>query len=274
MSSLALYLDGLALWAPALPGWQAAREALRGGTLPAPAARPAGALLGANERRRAPESVLVALEVAQAAVAEAGLAADAVPSVFSSTHGDLAVVDALCRTLATDPLLLSPTRFHHSVHNAASGYWAIASGCRRPSSAVAEFGHAFAAGWLEAATQCLADTTPVLLVGVDSAACGPLASVNGSRGLLGVALVLAPQPGPASRWRVEGRLVPEAAPAPALRSAAAAALAANAMGDALPLFEALARELPARLALPLGPRLHLALALEPRAASGLSPAGA
>lgn len=274
MTTATLYLDGIALWTPALPGWPVARQALRGGAVPAARARPSGALLGANERRRAPEAVLVALEVAQAAVAAAGLAPDALPSVFTSTHGDLAVVDALCRTLAADPLLLSPTRFHHSVHNAASGYWAIASGCRQPSNAIAHFGHAFAAGWLEATTQCLADATPVLLAGVDTEACGALASVNTSRGLLGIALVLAPQRGPASGWRVESRLVAEPAAPPALRSAAAAALAHNAMGDALPLAEALARDAPARLALPLGPRLHLALALEPLAAAWPSPAGA
>lgn len=274
MTSSTLYLDGLALWSPALPGWDVARDALRGGPLPATATRPAGTLLGANERRRAPDAVLVALEVAQAAVRASGAALDALPSVFTSTHGDLAVVDALCRTLAADPLLLSPTRFHHSVHNAASGYWAIASGCRRPSTAIAAFGHAFAAGWLEAAAQSRADATPVLLVGVDTAACGALASVNRSRGLLGVALVLAPQRGPASRWRVDSRLLPEACAPAALRSAAAQALSHNAMGDALPLFESLACEAPAHIALPLGAHLHLALTLEPLAAAGLSPTGA
>jgi uncharacterized repeat protein (TIGR01451 family) len=59
------------------------------------------------------------------------------PSVFSSAHGDLAIVDALCRSLAQDPQLLSPMRFHNSVHNATSGYWAIGCRSREASTAVA-----------------------------------------------------------------------------------------------------------------------------------------
>lgn len=279
MTASVLFIDGIALWTPALPGWEAAQAALRSATATAGAApahppRPAGALLAANERRRAPDAVLVALEVAQAAVAQAGLDPAVPASVFTSTHGDLAIVDALCRTLAADPLLLSPTRFHHAVHNAPSGYWAIASGCRRASNAIAEFGHAFAAGWLEATAQCLADAAPVLLVGVDTGAVGALASVNRSRGLLGVALLLSPHAGAASRWRVDSRLADSAASAPALRSPAAQSLAANAMADALPLFEALARGTATRLALPLGPRLALALALEPLVTDGAATAGA
>ena len=100
------------------------------------AARPAPALLAANERRRAPDTVLVALEVASQALLHAGFsAADSsedsaedsasphdLASVFVSSHGDLPITDALCTTLASNPRLLSPTRFHHSVHNAASGY--------------------------------------------------------------------------------------------------------------------------------------------------------
>jgi len=267
MKTQTLFIDGIALWSPALPGWDAARGALRGGALPPPSAtrRPATGLLGANERRRAPDSVLLALEVAQAAVQASGHDAATLASVFSSTHGDLAIVDALCTTLAEDPLLLSPTRFHHSVHNAASGYWAIASGCRRASSAVAHFGHAFAAGWLESAGQCAADGEPVLLVGFDTEACGALASTNRSRGLLGVALVLSPQRGPRSSWRVDWALHAAAAEAPPLRSAAARALADNAMADALPLFEALAGDAAAQLALPLGPQLALALSAVPGA---------
>jgi hypothetical protein len=258
-----LYVEGLALWSPALPGWAAAAPALQG--LPTPAAeaplasRPSPALLAANERRRAPDGVLVALEVAAAAVAMAGRDAASLPSVFTSAHGDLAVVDALCSTLASDPALLSPTRFHHSVHNAASGYWAMATGCHAPSSAVAGFDASFALGLLEAATQAATEHTPVLLAGFDTDARGALASVTRSRGLLGVALVLAPERSAATRAVLDWAVLPGSAPPSALQSPAAQALAGNAMADALPLFEALAR-LEAQsaaheeLQLPLGPK--------------------
>lgn len=260
--SLRLFVDGISLWSPVTPGWEAARAALRAADWTAPgvsAPRPAAALLGANERRRAPDSVLVALQVAQEAVTQSGHDAAALASVFASAHGDLAIVDALCSTLAADPRLLSPTRFHHSVHNAASGYWAIATGCRAPSSAVAGDAHSFAAGWIEAAALAAADARPVLLVGFETEARGALASVHASHGLLGVALVLAPEHGPASRWRLEmdwGDAEP-ATPG----SAAARALAGNALAPSLPLFEALAGDSPARIGLPLaaGPGLRLRL---------------
>ncbi|MGY0193464.1 beta-ketoacyl synthase chain length factor [Leptothrix sp. BB-4] len=247
------YVDGIALWTATWPDWASAAAALRGETSAttadptAPAApagthqrqRPAATMLAANERRRAPDSVLLALEVAQAAVAAAGLT-DAPPaSVFTSTHGDLAIVDALCTTLAADPLLLSPTRFHHSVHNAASGYWAIASGGTRGSSALAQQHVGFAAGLFEAAALCLADDEPVLLVALDTAASGRLAEVHADHGLLAFALVLSPQR--TARSSVAIRLAPgPVGLAPELRSAAARSLAGHAMADALPLAEALA----------------------------------
>lgn len=263
-----LYVEGMALWSPLLPGWTVAAPALRGLPTPTaeapPASRPSPALLAANERRRAPDGVLVALEVAAAAVAMAGRDAATLPSVFTSAHGDLAVVDALCSTLASDPALLSPTRFHHSVHNAASGYWAMATGCHAASSAVAGFDASFALGLLEAATQAATEGTPVLLVGFDTDARGALASVTRSRGLLGVALVLAPERSAATRTVLDWAMRPGNTACTALQSPAALASAGNAMADALPLFEALARleaqpQASEELQMPLGPQglLHL-----------------
>jgi len=281
-----VYIDGLALWAPTLPDWAAARAAMRGETHERPAAgggpappaatvcRPAPAMLAANERRRAPDSVVLALEVAAAAVADSCHDGSTLASVFTSAHGDLPIIDALCTALARAPLLLSPTRFHHSVHNAASGYWAIGSACHAASTALAAFDHSFAAGLLEAACLCAADGEPVLLVGYDTAATGGLASVNRSRGLLGVALVLSPRPGPRSRWRLDWQTQAGKAAAPLLRSPAARAMAANAMADALPLAQALANDSATALALPLSPALHLALALWPHAAATHPPAAA
>lgn len=274
MSEREAFIDGIALWTPALPGWNHAAPALRGvanppadiaaatANAPAQPARPAPTGLAANERRRAPDSVLVALQVAEQAVAMSGHAAATMPSVFTSAHGDLPIIDALARTLAGDPRLLSPTRFHHSVHNAASGYWAIGSGSRQASTALAGGAHSFAAGLLEAMGACIADQRATLLVGFDTEARGPLASVNASRGLLGVALVLAPRREAAARWRLHGSLLDAAAPAGPAPGAAAQALAANAQADALPLFAALARGASAQLGLALSDRLHLALTLQ------------
>ncbi len=254
-----LFIDGIAFWAPGLPGWPAARAAFRGegGLHEPPAGRPAPELLAPIERRRAPDSVALALEVASSAMLQSGRRSDETRSVFVSAHGDLAITDGMCKTLAEAPTLMSPTRFHHSVHNAAAGYWSIATGCMQASTALAAFERSFAAGLLEAATQCAADACAVLLVGYDVQACGALKTVTRSRGMLATALVLAPQRGEHSVAALDASLRPGRAPAIELRSAAAQSLAHNAMADALPLLEALAAGGPRSLRMPLSTMLSL-----------------
>lgn len=262
-----LYIDAVALWAPSLPGWDLAAPALRGdapaGDMPAPAKRPSPQMLAPAERRRAPDSVALALEVAAAAVAASGLAAASLPAVFVSAQGDLGINDHMCSTLASTPTLLSPTKFHNSVHNAAVGYWTMATGCHEASTALSAFDHSFANGLLAAAAQCAADARPVLLVAYDVAVVGALASVTRSEGLLALALVLSPQRSGHTLARLDWALQDSQATAPALQSAAGRALAGNAMADGLPLFEALAHRTAASLLLPLSARQALRLSLTP-----------
>ena len=117
----------------------------------------------------------------------------------------------------------------------------------------AETIEALPAGLLEAAAQCAADGQPVLLVGYDMPAVGALASVTTSRGLLAVALVVAPERTERTVAAFDWSLDPGEATAAAPRSTAAQALAGNAMADALPLFEALADTgaFPATVSMPL-----------------------
>ena len=138
MSKLAFRIEGIAFWSPTLPGWPIARAAFRGeaDAVDPPAKRPAPEILPPAERRRAPDSVALALEVASAAMADAGRQGQSLPSVFTSAHGDLAVNDYMCTTLASQPTLISPTRFHNSVHNASAGYWTMGTGCMAASSAL------------------------------------------------------------------------------------------------------------------------------------------
>jgi hypothetical protein len=242
-----LWIDGIGWWSAGLPGWAQARAALMGAaadpTSAAAASRPSPTLLAANERRRAPDAVLLALEVAAQAATASGHDAATLATVFASTHGDLAITDAMCRTLAADPTLLSPTRFHHSVHNAGSGYWAIGSGSGAASTALAAFDATWAAGLMEAACQCQADGQPVMLVVCDTEAAGPLRSVNRSRGLLALALVLSPRRGPRSLASLQWGLQAGAVEPPQAESPTAQALAGNASAAALPLAEALAQVL-------------------------------
>jgi len=231
-------IEGIGFWASGLPSWQAACDLVAGGAPVAEAPRrPSPQLLAANERRRAPETVAVALDVALAACKAAGRDPASLPSVFASTHGDLGITDYMCSTLASEPHSISPTKFHNSVHNAAAGYWTIGSGCMRASTAISAYDASFAQGLVEALAQLAEGAAAVLLAGYDGASAGPLAAVSASTGLLGGALVLSRGDGP---LRLRATLVegtPPPADGPLSRHAAG-----NAMAPMLPLFEALASD--------------------------------
>src|SRR5690606_23797675 len=117
-NTLAARIEGIGFWADGLPSWSHAVAHVRDRTPPGGPGKPAPRLLAPNERRRAPPSVAVALEVALAACEDAGREPSALPSVFASTHGDLGITDYMCETLASEPGAISPTKFHNSVHNA------------------------------------------------------------------------------------------------------------------------------------------------------------
>ena len=192
-----LYVEGIGFWASRLPGWEVARAVLRGeAAAPAtPQTRPAPALLPPAERRRAPDTVAVSLEVASRACEMAKRDPKLMASVFASTHGDLAISDALCDTLAKTPSLTSPTKFHNSVHNAAAGYWTIATGCLKPYTSLSGYTYTFGEGLLEAASQALSEGGPVLYVAFDIEAKGPVGTMQPSRGVFAGALVLAAEAG-------------------------------------------------------------------------------
>src|SRR5690606_42046368 len=122
-----------------------------------------------NERRRAPDSVALALEVALAACTAAGRDPARLPSVFAPTHGDLGITDYICTSLAADARALSPTRFHNSVHNAAAGYWTIGTCCHAPATAISSLDAHFAQRLLEALVRLQSGPDAVPMVLPDSA---------------------------------------------------------------------------------------------------------
>jgi hypothetical protein len=252
-------VEGIALWAQRLPGWEVARAVIRGEQAAPESAmsRPAPTLLAPTERRRAPDTVALALEVATRACETSGRSPADMPSVFASTHGDLAISDYLCATLVSTPTLVSPIKFHNSVHNAAAGYWSIGTGSLAPYTAISAYHYTFGAGLLEAATQAVCENTSVLYVAFDIEAKGALGGIAKSRGLLGVALVLGPIAGEQQR-RLALRVETANACEPSIaRSAAAALIADNALAPCLPLFEALANPVPSTVRLALGERTTL-----------------
>ena len=239
-----LYVNGVALWSERLPGWERARRILAG-VEPAPtepAPRPSPELLPPNERRRAPDTVAVALHAALAACKSAGLAPGSLASVFSSMHGDLGITDYMCTTMASTPTLVSPTRFHNSVHNAAAGYWTIGAECMRPYTALSAGEQSFGAGLLETCVQARSTGENVLLVAYDIDARGALAPMARSKHVLASALVIGPEPGTNVLAHFDMMLIAEAGlTASTARPENAALVAGNSSEACLPFMEALAR---------------------------------
>jgi hypothetical protein len=237
-----IYLEGIGLWGPGLEGWQASQRVLAGleDYAPAPTAPPPAALLPPNERRRAVETVRIALAAGAEAFAQSGRDPSETASIFTSSGGDGGTIDQIMTVLASPERALSPTRFHNSVHNAPSGYWGIATGARAPSSSLCCHDGSFAAGLLEAAVQAVTENRALVLIAYDVRYPLPLSLLRPIGGAFAVALVLAPEPAAASLARLELRLAPDSAPTPA--GAALEALRQNIpAARALPLLAMLAR---------------------------------
>jgi hypothetical protein len=179
--------------------------------------------------------------------------------VFASTHGDLAISDYMCATLVDTPALISPIKFHNSVHNAAAGYWSIGTSSHAPYTAISAFHHTFGVGLLETVVQIACEQQPVLYVAFDVEAKGALSTMAPSRGLLGVALVLAPAGAARPGCRLLSMRIAANEPSKATppRSTAAALVADNALAPCMPLLEALACDAPATLQLTLAERASL-----------------
>ena len=265
MDALDVYVDGIGFWTPGVPDWPSLQRVLEGGEAVAANAnaKPSPNRLPPTERRRAPEPVLLASEAAGQACAMAGSDVSALACVFTSTHGDLAITDAMCATLAADPRELSPTRFHNSVHNAPAGYWTVATQCHAGATAISAAHASFAAGLLEAAIEVEADGEPVLLSAYDIAARGPLAEVAPSTLPFATAVVLSPTRGAASLARLSLTMTPEPA-APIELPSPLAGLTGNPMAvQSLPLLIALAQAQPAAVALRAGAGTWLKIVVTP-----------
>ena len=188
------WLDGIGVIAPGLPNWDVARAVLRGERShdPAPALLPAPDLLPAAERRRASRVIKLCLGVGLEAVAKAGANASTLATVFATSGADGHNCHALCEQLAGDDRQLSPTRFHNSVHNAAAGYWGIATRSMAPCQVICAYDASFGAGLLEAIAQVVYAAEPVLLIAYDSEYPEPLRAKRDIPDCGGVALLLAP----------------------------------------------------------------------------------
>lgn len=186
---------GVGAWGPGFADWPTLKALLQSNDrdveLLAPA-NPSPQVIPANERRRAPLPVKIAVEVSWQALQQSGLAAADVACVFGSGLGDTEITDYMCRELTTELKQLSPTKFHNSVHNAAAGYWTISSGCMKSANSIAAYHMTAGLALLEAMTQCALHQEPVLITLFDTRAHAAYQQIFPCSQSFGAAILLQP----------------------------------------------------------------------------------
>ena len=205
------YVAGIGVLGPGLDGWPGSRGVFSGERpyKPVPTVLPLPALLSTTERRRTGRVVRLALAIAGEAVDHAGVAAAELRSVFTSSTGDGQNCHELCEQLAEPAPQISPTRFANSVHNAAAGYWSIATNAMPPSTVLCAFDSSFCAGLLEALVLVAVDEERILLVSYDADDPPPMHAKRPVPDAFGAAFVLTPQRNARSLARLEATLCME-----------------------------------------------------------------
>jgi len=138
--------------------------------------------------------VKLAVAVAEQASTQSGIEPSQMHCVFSSAIGDAETTDYMCRVLAGPDKLLSPTKFHNSVHNAAAGYWSISMGCEKPATFVGGMNNSFSVALMEAMIQLASENVPVLVVVSDLPVPGPMWDMHLVAQPFAAAFVLTPEP--------------------------------------------------------------------------------
>ncbi len=255
-------IAGIGIWSERFANWDEFRDALAGAT-PEAAGALKPELIPARERRRAPAAVKMAVEVMDQACRMAGIDATDVATVFGSGMGDMQITDYICRTLADAPRMVSPTKFHNSVHNASTGYWSIATGSHLPANAISAHSNTVAASLLEGAVQAVEEQVPVLVALEELAAPQPFRSVIETEEPLATALLLTPKGHAAAPLAALSLGVrAEAADTPAAMAIAGTGFSDNFVAPLLPLLAALAHGEASTTALPLSSGSTLDLSLE------------
>lgn len=240
-----MYVESVGLFAPGMESWKAGREVLAGrsGYQFEPLSKYKPESLPPNERRRATEVVRLAFGACEDAMGGRRAEAAKLASVFAASGGDFKVNDQLCRVLASDLRQVSPTQFHNSVHNAAAGYWSIATRSMAPSVSLSAYDYSVAAGLVEAAGLVTQESWPTLLALYDNSVGWPMRGARNVEQAFSAALWLTPERSAASLARINIGLQDSQH---SETSAAVAALETLRLGNpaarSIPLLELLAQQ--------------------------------
>ena len=189
-----VYLDGIGIEAPGLRTWQQARLVLRGENpfYFEKKSHPVATLIPENERRRAGDTIHLAVHVAGEAVNNAKVNPESLINVFSSYRGALKIVDHMCNAVTLPDHPISPTQFHNSVYNSPAAYWCIATQTRGPSTSLACAEASFPGALLSATANVFTHKQGVLLVVYDVESPKPFHKQYAIEFNCGIALVLMP----------------------------------------------------------------------------------
>lgn len=192
--SVQVYLDAIGMVGPGADTWAGWQQLLQNESdyQIVPTVVPALNVLPSAERRRTGAGVKLALMTGMEALHNADIDPATMTTVFCSSGGDGDNCHLICEALAGSDRMISPTRFHNSVHNAPSGYWGIAAGAMLPSTSLCAYDGGFSVGLLEAAVQCAIEQRPVLLVVYDTPYPEPLNTERPILDQLAIALLLTP----------------------------------------------------------------------------------
>jgi hypothetical protein len=183
------YVHGVGLWTTgyASPGVWCAQ------TFDPEATRPEASLLVGPLRRRATPLTRMSVEAMGQAATMAGSDLTTLPSVWATAHGEHSVAIDLLAMMRRDEGRVSPTKFHNSVHNTASGYASIATGNRALSTTLTGGAELVVSALVEAT--CMLETLDrdlVLVLG-DEALLPPFERSD-ARWPLAIAFALSPRP--------------------------------------------------------------------------------
>lgn len=186
-------IAGVGAWGSYFENWAALRALLLGKPLPENKLKsPKPGIIPANERRRAPLPVKLAVESSWQATQDAEVEPSALTCVFVSGLGDTELTDYMCKTLASEHKELSPTKFHNSVHNAPAGYWTISTGTMCPANSVAGYEESVSLTLFEAMIQCETENTPMLLTFYDAPVAEVLTPILANQSPFAFSLVVFP----------------------------------------------------------------------------------
>ncbi len=259
-----IYIIGIGLKGPGLPNWPTAQATLIHGGFESLRETPPGvaSLLPPTERRRATRVTRLALDVAQEAIGNHD--PSSIAALFTSSGGEVGIVHEIFNTLAGPDRRLSPTAFHNSVHNAAAGYWSIASGSRMPSDSLCAYDDSFGSGLLEGLLRLQEPNDRILLVAYDVPAPYPISAHRSMTSAFAVSLLLSRDPKDQAMASINWSYRPDSARVLGLNDPGLEALrSTNPAARALPLLEVIANQVVQTLFVGVGMQGSLCLEVRP-----------